>query len=235
MLGLHAPPASPPDPSLTLTPLTKVDGLRCGVHVRRCDVHVRRLVDRWYGGCSCTIDRWCPPRALWRTLPPRRSRPPTFTCAALRSESTEPARHRATRTPRPPRHIHRACSAPPASPTSTPLHPTPTPPVPRPYSTPTPPMLEPNPHPPFALSTPASPPPHPSRRLAAPAPSPTPPLPARPPSMLRPPHKPPLPRLCRGACAPLLIENLFERDVDGLIDRDEIAAFDRRAGADASR
>jgi hypothetical protein len=53
--------------------------------------------------------------------------------------------------------------------------------------------------------------------------------------MLRPPHKPPLPRLCRGACAPLLIENLFERDVDGLIDRDEIAAFDRRAGADASR
>lgn len=39
----------------------------------------------------------------------------------------------------------------------------------------------------------------------------------------------------KGACAPLLIENLFERDVDGLIDRDEIAAFDRRAGADASR
>lgn len=29
-----------------------------------------------------------------------------------------------------------------------------------------------------------------------------------------------------GACASLLIENLFESDVDGFIDRDEIATFD---------
>jgi len=37
----------------------------------------------------------------------------------------------------------------------------------------------------------------------------------------------------RGACASLLIENLFERDVDGFIDRDEIAAFDRELAAQA--